>query len=36
MKKVNWIDHILHRNCLQEDIIEGKMHVEVRRDGTAK
>ena len=24
-RKVNWIDHILKRNCLLHDVIEGQM-----------
>lgn len=36
MKKANWIYHILQRNCPQEDIIGGKILVEVRIEGTAK
>jgi hypothetical protein len=24
-RKVNWIDHILHRNCLLRQVIEGKI-----------
>jgi hypothetical protein len=31
--KVNWIGHILHRNCLLKEVIEGKIkgRIEVRR-----
>jgi hypothetical protein len=24
-RKVNWIGHILHRNCLLQEVIEGKI-----------
>jgi hypothetical protein len=24
-RKANWIGHILHRNCLQKNVIEGKI-----------
>jgi hypothetical protein len=24
-KKANWIDHVLHRNCLLKHIIEGRI-----------
>ena len=24
-RKANWIGHILHRNCLLQEVIEGKM-----------
>jgi hypothetical protein len=27
--KVNWIGHILHRNCLQQRVIEGKIRAEL-------
>jgi hypothetical protein len=29
--EVKWICHILHRNCLLEHVIEGKIEVMVRR-----
>jgi hypothetical protein len=29
--KVNWIDHILLRNCTLQRVIEGKMEVTGRR-----
>jgi hypothetical protein len=38
-RKVNWIGHILRRNCLLEQVIEGKMEgmIEVaRRGGTRR
>jgi hypothetical protein len=28
-RKVNWIGHILHRNCLIERVIEGKIKGEI-------
>ena len=32
-RKANWIGHILRRNCLLQQVIEGKMkgHIEVTR-----
>ena len=32
-RKANWIGHILHRNCLLQQVIEGKVkgQIEVRR-----
>jgi hypothetical protein len=27
--KANWIGHILRRNCLQKQVIEGKIKVEI-------
>jgi hypothetical protein len=27
-KKVNWTDHILHRNCLQKHVIERKIEAD--------
>jgi hypothetical protein len=30
-RKANWIRHILHRNCLLQQVIEGKIKREVRR-----
>ena len=30
-RKVNWIGHILHGNCLLKHITEGRMEVIVRR-----
>ena len=34
-RKANWIGHILHRNCLLQQVIEGKIkgQVEVTRRG---
>jgi hypothetical protein len=29
--KANWIGHILHRNCLLQQVIEGKIKVTERR-----
>jgi len=31
-RKTNWIGHILHRNCLQKQVVERK--IEGRRDVT--
>jgi hypothetical protein len=33
LKKANWIDHILRRNCLLQQVIEGKIKggIEVTR-----
>jgi len=31
--KANWIDHILCRNCLLQQVIEGKIEVTGRRRG---
>ena len=28
-RKANWIGHILRRNCLLKQVIEGKMKVEI-------
>jgi hypothetical protein len=28
-KKANWIGHILQRNCLLKQVIEGKIKVEI-------
>ena len=35
-RKANWIGHILHRNCLLKQVIEGKIKEEIevtRRQG---
>jgi len=32
-RKANWIDHILHRNCLLQRVIEGKIKVGVEVTG---
>jgi hypothetical protein len=35
-RKANWIDHILHRNCLLKQVIKGKIKGEMevtRRQG---
>ena len=29
-QKANWIGHILRRNCLQNQVIEGKMKGEIK------
>jgi hypothetical protein len=31
--KVNWIGHILHRNCLLQPVIEGKIQVGIELTG---
>jgi hypothetical protein len=33
-RKTNWIDHILHRNCLLKHIIEGKIDGRIEVKGT--
>jgi len=33
-RKVNWIGHILHRNCLQKHVLEGK--IEKRTEVTGR
>jgi len=33
-RKANWIGHILHRNCLLKDVIEGK--IEGKADVTRR
>jgi hypothetical protein len=30
-RKINWIDHILRRNCLLKQVIEGKIELRGRR-----
>ena len=38
-RKANWIGHILRRNCLLKQVIEGKIKVEIkvtRRRGRRK
>ena len=30
-RKANWIGHILRRNCLLQQVIEGKIKIEVTR-----
>jgi hypothetical protein len=32
-KKVSWIVHILHRNCLRKHVTEGKIEVKVEVTG---
>jgi hypothetical protein len=32
-RKANWIDHILRRNCLLQNVIEGKIKVEIEVTG---
>jgi hypothetical protein len=32
-RKANWIGHILHRNCLLQQVIEGKIKVELEVRG---
>ena len=34
--KANWIGYILHRNCLQKHVIEGKIEVMARRGRRCK
>jgi hypothetical protein len=33
-RKANWIGHILHRNCLLQRVIEGKIKVGIELTGT--
>jgi len=35
-RKANWIGHILHRNCLLEHVIEGKIEGMIRRGRRCK
>ena len=34
--KANWIGHILHRNCLPQRVIEGKIKGGDRSDGKTR
>jgi hypothetical protein len=33
MRKVNWIGHILYRNCLLKHVIEGKTEARIKVTG---
>ena len=35
-REVNWIGHILRRNCLLKHVIEGKIERRYRSDGKMK
>jgi hypothetical protein len=32
-RKANWVGHILHRNCIQEHVIEGKIEGRIEVTG---